>query len=135
MASIITINSIKLSFVGTQVGWMINTSLPRTFSWISTEISPSLNTPTAAFPSGMSRCRAMVRAISGFAFPVKTIKSFVPTLPTMGFSRCAKILGRESDGTFCTISTAHHLYGWAGWIRTNACQDQNLVPYRLATAQ
>ena len=27
------------------------------------------------------------------------------------------------------------LYGWAGWIRTNECQDQNLVPYHLATAQ
>ncbi len=25
--------------------------------------------------------------------------------------------------------------GWAGRIRTSACQDQNLVPYRLATAQ
>ena len=25
--------------------------------------------------------------------------------------------------------------GWAGWIRTNECQDQNLVPYHLATAQ
>jgi hypothetical protein len=24
---------------------------------------------------------------------------------------------------------------WAGRIRTYACQDQNLVPYRLATAQ
>src|SRR5690606_24284818 len=24
-------------------------------------------------------------------------------------------------------------YGRGGWIRTNACQDQNLVPYRLAT--
>src|SRR5690606_10476212 len=23
--------------------------------------------------------------------------------------------------------------GRGGWIRTNACQDQNLVPYRLAT--
>ena len=27
------------------------------------------------------------------------------------------------------------LYGWAGGIRTPECQDQNLVPYRLATAQ
>ena len=27
------------------------------------------------------------------------------------------------------------IYGWAGRIRTCACQDQNLVPYRLATAQ
>ena len=25
--------------------------------------------------------------------------------------------------------------GWAGRIRTPGCQDQNLVPYRLATAQ
>ena len=24
--------------------------------------------------------------------------------------------------------------GWAGGIRTPECQDQNLVPYRLATA-
>lgn len=24
-------------------------------------------------------------------------------------------------------------YGWGGRIRTSACQDQNLVPYRLAT--
>ncbi len=25
--------------------------------------------------------------------------------------------------------------GWAGGIRTHACQSQSLVPYRLATAQ
>jgi hypothetical protein len=25
--------------------------------------------------------------------------------------------------------------GWGGWIRTNACKDQNLVPYHLATPQ
>ncbi len=26
-------------------------------------------------------------------------------------------------------------YGWGTWIRTRACQDQNLVPYRLAIPQ
>ena len=26
-------------------------------------------------------------------------------------------------------------FGWAGGIRTHACQSQSLVPYRLATAQ
>ena len=31
--------------------------------------------------------------------------------------------------------TATPIFGWAGRIRTSACQDQNLVPYRLATAQ
>jgi hypothetical protein len=25
--------------------------------------------------------------------------------------------------------------GWGGWIRTNECQSQSLVPYRLATPQ
>ena len=28
-----------------------------------------------------------------------------------------------------------YLIGWAGGIRTHACQSQSLVPYRLATAQ
>ena len=32
-------------------------------------------------------------------------------------------------------STSAFIFGWAGRIRTSACQDQNLVPYRLATAQ
>ena len=27
------------------------------------------------------------------------------------------------------------IIGWVGWIRTNACQNQNLMPYRLATTQ
>ena len=27
----------------------------------------------------------------------------------------------------------HQEYGRGGWIRTNAWQDQNLLPYRLAT--
>ncbi len=27
----------------------------------------------------------------------------------------------------------HKEYGRGGWIRTNAWQDQNLLPYRLAT--
>ena len=31
--------------------------------------------------------------------------------------------------------TSSILFGWAGRIRTSACQDQNLMPYRLATAQ
>ena len=26
-------------------------------------------------------------------------------------------------------------FGWVGWIRTTACQNQNLMPYRLATTQ
>ena len=31
--------------------------------------------------------------------------------------------------------TSALIFGWAGRIRTSECQDQNLVPYRLATAQ
>ena len=37
----------------------------------------------------------------------------------------SEMLYRWASGTF----------GWVGWIRTNACQNQNLMPYRLATTQ
>ncbi|CFO05094.1 Uncharacterised protein [Bordetella pertussis] len=40
-ASTITMISIRLSFVGAQVGCSTKTSLPRTFSLISTITSPS----------------------------------------------------------------------------------------------
>jgi hypothetical protein len=43
MASIITSSSMRLSLVGADVGCTMNTSRPRTFSWISTITSPSLN--------------------------------------------------------------------------------------------
>ena len=36
-------------------------------------------------------------------------------------------------GTWVTISAVAS--GWGGGIRTPECQDQNLVPYHLATSQ
>ncbi|MNY42525.1 hypothetical protein D3C86_1774230 [compost metagenome] len=52
-ASAITTSSIRLSLVGAQVGWIRKTSLPRTFSLISTLISPSENLPTETSPRGI----------------------------------------------------------------------------------
>ena len=52
-ASAITTSAIRLSLVGAQVGWMMKTSLPRTFSLISALISPSENLPTEASPRGI----------------------------------------------------------------------------------
>ena len=34
---------------------------------------------------------------------------------------------------YCLIGSSKN--GWGGWIRTNECKDQNLVPYHLATPQ
>ncbi len=51
MASTMTSSSIRLSLVGAQVGCTMKTSLPRTFSMISTMISPSLNMSTTALPT------------------------------------------------------------------------------------
>src|ERR1043165_9300082 len=73
IASIITSNSIKLSFDGAQVGCTMNTSLPRTFSITSTITSPSENRPITALPSGTPRFFATDCARSGFEFPVNTI--------------------------------------------------------------
>ena len=52
-ASAIVSSSIKVLLVGAQVDWRTKTSLPRTFSKISTMVSPSLKVPTVAFPIGI----------------------------------------------------------------------------------
>ena len=73
-ASAMVRTSIRLSFVGEQVGCTINTSRPRTFSSNSTAISPSENLPTEARPKDISRCLATLSANAGLALPVNTIK-------------------------------------------------------------
>src|ERR1700722_7886333 len=64
-----TNNSINVSLAGGQVGCRMKTSRPRTFSINSTLISPSLNLPTKARPSGVCRLRAISCANAGFALP------------------------------------------------------------------
>src|SRR6185437_5522220 len=56
------------------VDWSTKTSLPRTFSWISTWISPSEKRLTIALPRGMPRILTTSCASAGFALPVKTIR-------------------------------------------------------------
>src|SRR5579883_266124 len=70
-ASAMMRSSITLSFVGLLVGWMMNASTPRTFSPISTKLSPSLNRMTRHLPSGVSRYWAIASASGGFALPEK----------------------------------------------------------------
>ncbi len=50
-ASAMIRSSIRLSFAGFDVDWMMNMSSPRTFSNTSTKISPSLNRSTRASTS------------------------------------------------------------------------------------
>src|SRR5580704_12899716 len=70
-ASVMMRSSITLSFVGLLVDWMTNASTPRTFSPISTKLSPSLKRVTLHLPSGVSRYCPMAAASSGFALPEK----------------------------------------------------------------
>ncbi len=72
-ASTINMISIRLSLVGAQVDCNTKTSLPRTFSLISTMTSPSENFDTSTLPSGMPNCLATPAARAGLALPVKTI--------------------------------------------------------------
>ena len=76
MASVITSNSIKLSFTGPQVDWTRNTSAPRTGSYTDTEHSPSAKWVHTASPSEMFRLSHIPCASAGLAFPVKTLISF-----------------------------------------------------------
>ena len=73
-ASIMSSVSMRLSLVGVQVGCRTKQSLPRTFSRISTMISPSENFPTTACPIGMFRRLQTLCASNGFALPANTIR-------------------------------------------------------------
>src|SRR5579859_8089051 len=48
-------NSIKISLISPHPVVIINTSFPRTLSWICIEVSPLLNFPSTMFPSGTPR--------------------------------------------------------------------------------
>ena len=90
------------------------TSWERTFSSISTMISPSLKRPTEALPSRTCRWAATARASLGLELPVKSIAD----------SSNISILGATKQKN-----------GWGARDRTWECGDQNPVPYRLATPQ
>ncbi len=72
-ASVKINNSIKLTFAGAQVDWIIKTSLPLTLSLICTLISPSLNLFIYAGESGKDRYFATFFENSGLAVPAKTL--------------------------------------------------------------
>ncbi len=69
----ITNNSIKLWLTGEQVDCTTKTSLPRTFSPISTIISPSLKVLTTTFPWEIWRCWQILAVSSGFELPPNTL--------------------------------------------------------------
>src|SRR6201988_5276355 len=105
-ASTMITSSIRLSLVGAQVDCSTKTSLPRTFSLISTITSPSEKRDTTARPSGMFKCCTTACASFGLALPEKTIKSsdtreetidrYYAQLP-MAFARDSKWLGMKDS--------------------------------------
>src|ERR1039458_3455596 len=66
-ASIMMNSSIRLWFVGGDVGWMMKTSSPRTFSSIFTNVSPSGNGLMSHLPSSQPMDLQMARAKGSFA--------------------------------------------------------------------
>ncbi len=72
-ASVMISNSIKWSLAGYDVDWTMNTSDPRTFSWISTKISMSAKRRTYRF--GQRRAEACGDGVgqSGVQFPAMSL--------------------------------------------------------------
>ncbi len=68
-------SSIRWSLAGGQVDWTMKVSWPRTFSPISTWISPSEKRPTSALLKGRLRCSQIRRASGRLELPAKTLKS------------------------------------------------------------
>ena len=82
-ASSMSRSSIKLLLPGAEVDCRTNTSAPRTFSLISTLLSPSLKVSTVALPNGTLRYWLISAASGGLEFPAKIFRSAVrPMLPT-----------------------------------------------------
>ena len=137
-ASTISMISIRWSLVGAQVDCSTNTSLPRTFSLISTMISPSENRLTTAMPSGIPSSDATPAANSGVAVPVNTIRfswTMIPESPTSSKSRYRQA---STPGSAASLSAAllwraatsrrPGLFGRGTRIRTLECRNQNPVP-------
>ena len=74
MVLIINKSSMRVSFTGGDVGWMMYTSFPRTFSLITTLTSPSANLLTVILPRFMPRWLAISWARGLFALPVNTLR-------------------------------------------------------------
>ena len=92
-ASIMISSSIRLWFAGADVGCTTKQFTPRTFSPISTKISPSENVVTSAAPGRASTHRQIASASSRLALPEKMVSALImPTFVSSTVSR--KILGR-----------------------------------------
>src|SRR6187549_2250583 len=102
----------KCSAVGAEVGWITNTSWPRTFSSISTCTSPSENLPTRALPIGTPSCEHTACASLRLALPLKT-------------RRFSLLIGSLLVAALNVVAAN----GWGGRIRTYGCRDQNPVPW------
>src|SRR6267378_5287185 len=72
-ASVMISNSIRWSLAGYDVDWMMNTSEPRTFSWISTKISMSAKRRTMALVSGRWSQLAISCARAGLELPATSL--------------------------------------------------------------
>src|ERR1017187_7207624 len=70
-ASMTMNSSIKLWFVGGEVDWTTNTSSPRTFSSIFTNVSPSGNGLMVDLPSSIPMDLVMDSANGRFELPLK----------------------------------------------------------------
>ena len=67
-------NSIKISLISPHPVVMINTSFPRTLSWIWIDVSPLLNFPSTMFPSGTPRRLQMDLVSDGWEEPPRMTK-------------------------------------------------------------
>ena len=65
----------------------------------------------------------------------KAWASTIPQLQLIRVSHRRLELRTPSLKVKCSTTELVGHNGWVGWIRTTACQNQNLMPYRLATTQ
>src|SRR3990172_8040105 len=101
-------SSIRLSLPGQQIDCTTNTSVPLTFSSISTKTSPSLNLLTVALPRGIPRASHISWASCLLEFPEKSFNfSILPFIRCLLFTTHdsrAFWLGREDSNLRMQVS-------------------------------
>src|SRR6266498_4187433 len=102
-ASSMSKSSIKLLLPGAEVDCSTKTSAPRTFSLISTLLSPSLKVSTVAFPSGTLRYWLISAAKGGLELPANIFSSAVCMHHTLRFVVVLNSLFLNLDGAVVSL--------------------------------
>src|SRR6185295_862183 len=126
-ASSMSKSSIKLLLPGAEVDCRTNTSAPRTFSLISTLLSPSLNVSTTAFPKGTLRYWLISAARGGLEFPANIFSSAIGSVAFVALVTSPCHRRSEESNFYPPQATLSNLTKTQAPFFLNGAMEKNLL--------